>query len=119
MVYCPDQLGPSGARAMPDGLDQVVFPDFASPERLDWVDYDQRIQQADATAFASQPRRRAPARDRGVFLVWNGEYRGVQGQCEAVLDGLSARPGGDRCWCPTGAASTSKHAQLVWFPAQT
>jgi hypothetical protein len=39
---------------MPGGLDQVVFPTFAPPERMDWVDYTARNQQADATAFAAE-----------------------------------------------------------------
>jgi mannosyltransferase len=118
VVYCPDQLGPAGARVMPDGLDQVVFPDFAPPERLDWVDYNQRIEQADAAAFATAAAARAGA-SRGVFLVWNGEYRGVQGQCEAVLDGLSAARGGGQVLVPDGGGDYFEHAQLVWFPAQT
>ena len=52
VVYCPDQLGPGGARVMPPGLDQVVFPDFSGPERVDWVDYADRIEAADPAAFA-------------------------------------------------------------------
>jgi mannosyltransferase len=118
VVYCPDQLGPAEARVMPDGLDQVVFPNFAPPERVDWVDYTERNEQADATAFAAAAAARAGA-DRGVFLVWNGEYRGVQGQCEAVLDGLSAARGGGQVLVPDDGGSYFEHAQLVWFPAQT
>ena len=64
-------------------------------------------------------RRRGPARAAGVFLVWNGEYRGVQGQCEAVLDGLSAARGGGQVLVPDGGGEYFEHAQLVWFPAQT
>jgi mannosyltransferase len=118
VVYCPDQLGPSGERVMPDGLDQVVFPDFSSPDRVDWVDYADRNEQADAPAFAAEAARRAGA-DHGVFLVWNGEYRGVQGQCEAVLDGLSAARGGGQVLVPDGGGDYYEHAQLVWFPAAT
>ena len=118
VVYCPDQLGPSGSREMPGGLDQVVFPTFAPPERMDWVDYTARNQQADATAFAAEAAARAGA-DRGIFLIWNGEYRGVQGQCEAVLDGLSAARGGGQVLVPDGGAEYFEHAQLVWFPPQT
>ncbi len=101
VVYCPDQLGPAGSRVMPANLDQVVFPNFAPPERVDWVDYIDRNEQADATAFAAEAAARAGA-GRGVFLVWNGEYRGVQGQCEAVLDGLSAARGGGQVLVPDG-----------------
>ncbi len=117
-MYCPDQLGPAGSRVMPDGLDQVVFPDFASPDRVDWVDYAARNEQADATAFADAAARRAGA-GHGVFLVWSGEYRGVEGQCEAVLDGLSAARGGGQVLVPDGGGDYYEHAQLVWFPSAT
>jgi hypothetical protein len=93
VVYCPDQLGPAGARAMPPDLEQVVFPTLASPERVDWVDYTSRNQAADPAAFAEEVAARAGP-ERGIFLVWNGEYRGLEGRCEAVLDTLSARRGG-------------------------
>jgi hypothetical protein len=118
VVYCPDQLGPAGARAMPADLDQVVFPDFSSPERVDWVDYTDRNQTADAAAFATAAVERAGP-GRGVFLVWNGEYKGVEGQCEAVLDGLSAARGGGQVLVPDGGGDYFEHAQLVWFPPQT
>jgi mannosyltransferase len=118
VVYCPDQLGPAGSRVMPANLDQVVFPNFAPPERVDWVDYLDRNEKADATAFAAEAAARAGA-GRGVFLVWNGEYQGVQGQCEAVLDGLSAARGGGQVLVPDAGGSYFEHAQLVWFPAQT
>lgn len=117
VIYCPDQLGPAGARAMPSDLDQVVFPDFSSPERVDWVDYVDRHAAADPTEFATTAVERAGG--RGVFLVWNGEYRGLEGKCEGVLDGLSALRGGGQVLVPDGGADYFEHAQLVWFPPPT
>jgi hypothetical protein len=118
VIYCPDQLGPAGQRAMPEDLDQVVFPDFSSPERIDWVDYVDRNQGADSAAFATAAAERAGP-GRGVFLFWNGEYEGVEGKCEAVLDGLSAARGGGQVLVPDGGGDYFEHAQLVWFPPQT
>ena len=43
----------------------------------------------------------------------------MQGQCEAVLDGLSAARGGGQVLVPDGGAEYFEHAQLVWFPPQT
>jgi hypothetical protein len=115
VVFCPDQLGPAGSRAMPGDLDLTVFPDFARPERLDWVGSTARNESADAGAFAEAAAERAAG--RGIFLVWNGLYRGLEGQCEAVLDGLSAARGGGQVVVPDGGGSHFEHAQLVWFPA--
>src|SRR5690606_15499618 len=40
VVYCPDQLGPSTSRVLGDaGLEQVTYPTFGAPQRVDWVDY--------------------------------------------------------------------------------
>jgi hypothetical protein len=115
VVYCPDQLGPAGAREMPAGLDQVVFPSLARPERMDWVDYLERVQNTDPTAFATQVAERAGP-SRGIFLVWNGEYRGLEGRCEAVLDGLLATRSGGQYLAPDGRDEYFEHAQVVWFP---
>ena len=117
VVYCPDQLGPAGERAFPSGLDQVVFPDFASPERVDWVDYAERNGEADPGVFANAAVARAGT--GGIFLIWNGEYRGIEGKCEAVLDGLSAARGGGQVIVPDGGSDYYEHAQLVWFPPAT
>jgi hypothetical protein len=118
VVYCPDQLGPSGQRELPDGLDQVVFPDFIGPERLEWVDYLDRYAAGDPTAFATEATTRAGA-ERGIFLVWSGDYRGTEGKCEALAASLSAaRPGGE-VLVHDGGSRYYEHAQLVWFPPTT
>ena len=118
VIYCPDQLGPAGARAMPPDLDQVSFPDFSAPERVDWVDYADRIAAADPAAFAEQAAARAGP-SRGIYLVWNGEYKSAEGKCEALLDGLSTARGGGQVLVPDGGGDFFEHAQLVWFPPTT
>ena len=64
VVYCPDQIGPSASRLLRSvpGLVQVTFPDLASPDRVNWVDYRSRIDATNLSTFAQQvagPIRRA------------------------------------------------------------
>jgi hypothetical protein len=118
VVYCPDQLGPAGARLMPADLDQVVFPDFTRPSRIDWVDYADRNQGVDANEFATVASTRAGP-DRSVFVVWSGDYRGVEDQCERVVEALSAARGPGQVLVAEDGDEYFEHAQLVWFPPGT
>jgi mannosyltransferase len=116
VVYCPDQLGPAGSRETRDDLDQVVYPTFAPPERIDWVDYAARHQTADPSAFASAAIERAGS-DAAVFLVWNGSYRGVDEACEALVTALvSLRPAAEVI-VPAGAGEYFEFSSVVYFPA--
>ncbi len=90
VAFCPDQLGPDTARLLRAGFVEVTFPDFASPQRIDWVDYGARNRDADAVAFADGLLDRAGA-DGTVWFVWNGQYRNLEGQCEAVATELAVR----------------------------
>jgi mannosyltransferase len=84
VVYCPDQLGPSAHRLLQSGLDEVVYPTFAGPERVDWVDYKKRLRAADPVAFA----RTALARARGqtLWYVSAPGYVTHPGTCEGISD---------------------------------
>jgi mannosyltransferase len=97
VVYCPDQLGPSGDRALRaelgddvGGLTQVVVPTLTGPEFVDWVDYADRnaaivpSEVVDGIVSLAGP-------DASVFLVWNGSYRTYEGVCEEVIDLLAPR----------------------------
>ena len=91
--FCPDQLGPSVTRVLPDGFDQRTFPDGGSPRFVDWVDYADRMAAGDAPAFAADLDARAG--DATVWLVWSGGYRTLGTACETVTDQLRRlRPGG-------------------------
>jgi hypothetical protein len=90
VAFCPDQLGPDTARLLHAGFVEVTFPDFAPPQRIDWVDYGDRNRAADAVAFADGLLDRAGAGGT-VWLVWNGQYRNLEGQCEAVATELAVR----------------------------
>jgi hypothetical protein len=91
VVYCPDQIGPAVHRLAPAGLDQVVYPSFAGPERVDWVDYKQRLARADVTAFARTALERA--RGHPLWYVSAPGYITHVGTCEALSDAFAgARP---------------------------
>ncbi len=65
VAFCPDQLGPAFSRSLTTklGLDEVVYPTFASPLRVNWVDYAKRNAAANPQRFAARtagPRRRPP-----------------------------------------------------------
>jgi 4-amino-4-deoxy-L-arabinose transferase-like glycosyltransferase len=83
VVYCPDQIGPDVSRLLEDvPVRQATFPDGARPERVDWVDYQDRIAAADPVEFAQRMLDRAD--DSTVFYVSSGGYNNVQGVCELM-----------------------------------
>jgi hypothetical protein len=90
VAFCPDQLGPDTARLLRDGFVAVTFPDGDPPDRVDWVDYSERNRSADPVAFADGLIDRAGP-GQTVWLVWNGQYRHLEGQCEAVATELAVR----------------------------
>lgn len=94
VAYCPDQLGPSVSRLLPEGrFEQVTFPEEAPPARVDWVDYRRRSRARPPASFADALLARAgPGHD--VFLVWSTLYRDVGRRCQRVAAALEAtRPG--------------------------
>lgn len=89
VVYCPDQLGPSSSRLVADGFDQVTYPSFAGPERIDWVDYGDRLAAADPERFAEELVERAG--DRRIFLVYSNAYSTHAEVCPALFNAIGAR----------------------------
>jgi mannosyltransferase len=91
VVYCPDQLAPSVHRLAPARLDEVEYPSFDGPQRVDWVDYKQRLAHANVKAFATVALARA-----GTHTLWYVSAPGYithPGTCEALSDAFaSARP---------------------------
>lgn len=93
VVYCPDQLGPAGDRALDLDVDQVTYPDLSGPERVDWVDYADRNAASDPQAFVDAVLERA-GDDATIWLAWSPEYITLESQCGAVRNLLAeARPG--------------------------
>ncbi len=95
IAYCPDQLGPSTARLLPNGVRQFRFPDLGSPRFVDWTDYADRNDAADPERFVADVVSRA-GRGR-VWLIWSPGYRTFGRKCEGVVNALgrarSAAPG--------------------------
>jgi mannosyltransferase len=94
VVYCPDQLGPSGDRALraelgddAGGVVQVVVPTLADPKLVDWVDYAGRNATIEPARVVNRIVDLAGP-DSSVFLVWNGAYRTYEGVCEEIIAGL-------------------------------
>jgi mannosyltransferase len=93
VLYCPDQLGPSAARLLSSslGLKQVVYPNLASPTRVDWIDYAKRMSLGDPTIVAQQVVKLA--RSHVVWLVWAPGYRSIGGACGGLVAQLSVLRG--------------------------
>ncbi|CAN5674414.1 hypothetical protein BH10ACT1_BH10ACT1_14040 [soil metagenome] len=86
IAYCPDQLGPAGSRLLRTDFDQVTYPAFRRPQRVDWVDYKDRLAEADPRAFAEQLLARAG--EHRIFLVYSTNYTTHKQSCPAVLEAL-------------------------------
>ena len=89
VVYCPDQLGPSGSRLLAAGFDQVTYPDFGQPQQVDWVDYKERLARSDPQAFAD--RLLARAGDHRIFLVSSPTYITHRKVCPALQNAIGSR----------------------------
>lgn len=91
LAYCPDQLGPPVWRLLEAGVEQVVYPSFGDPRRIDWVDYRARQEAASPSAFARELSSRAG--QGPLFVLAATEYRTFEGQCEQLLSTLTALRG--------------------------
>jgi mannosyltransferase len=91
VVYCPDQLGPPTSRLLHTTVHQVVFPDFAGPKTVDWVDYRQRIKTADPQSFGA--RIDSIAGRHHVWLVWSLQVKPLAKACAGLIDHLVASRG--------------------------
>ena len=91
VVYCPDQLGPQTSRLVHTRARQLVFPNFAGPQVVDWVAYRERIKTADANAFSAAIDRMVP-RHR-VFLVWTLQVKPLAQDCAQLIDNFVASRG--------------------------
>src|SRR5262249_24678620 len=94
------------------GLQQVTFPSLHPPQRVDWVDYADRIQRADPGRFADEVVRRAGAGT--VWYVWSPGHQPFGLDCEHLIDALSARKG-PRQVLVTPYAPTFEHMGVVRF----
>jgi hypothetical protein len=113
VVYCPDQLGPAVSRLVDVDVDAMTFPDGAGPERVNWIDYLQRAEEVDITAFAQDAVSRAGA--GALWLVWSEDYRGLEGRCTGLDEELASMRGApDIVVIPNG---DWEHGWVHRFPA--
>jgi uncharacterized membrane protein len=114
VVYCPDQLGPAGSRAVTADVRQISYPTGGDPALVDWVDYGDRNDAVDPVAFAQRVLAETPP-DQAIFVVWNGEYKTFDGDCEALVNTIgAARPGQELVHSED---TFFEHESVSWFPA--
>lgn len=87
--YCPDQLGPSVSRLLPEDFagTQLTFPRATPPPIVDWVDYAEVNEAADPAAFAQLLLDRAGSTGT-VWMVWAPGYRTFEDKCQGILGNL-------------------------------
>jgi hypothetical protein len=116
LLVCPDQLGPGLARTVPPWLSVHVVPTYAPPDRVSWVDYEARNENADGNAVAD--RALAEAGPSGtVFLAGSGSYRTYENLCNAVRGRLEhARPAADQVMEQGKPADVYENFAVLRFP---
>ena len=93
VAYCPDQLGPSVNRLLPEGrFEQLTFPRATPPTFVDWVGYAAANRSTRVTDYAAMLLERAGPQ-RQVWVVWAPGYRTLGTKCQLLLSELQrARP---------------------------
>ncbi len=117
VAYCPDQLGPSVSRLLPEGIpgDHLTFPRGTPPQLVDWVDYAEVNEAADPEAFANMLLDRAGPTGT-VWVVWSPGYRTFEDKCQGMLANLDlARRDNTR---PVKLPRNFEHPGLIRFPPQ-
>ncbi|HJV09504.1 MAG TPA: glycosyltransferase family 39 protein, partial [Acidimicrobiales bacterium] len=117
VAYCPDQLGPSVSRLLPDdlGAAHLTFPRGTPPQLVDWVDYAKTNEAADPEGFANMLLDRAGP-DHAVWVVWAPGYRTFEDKCQGMLANLDlARRQNTR---PVKLPKNFEKAGLIVFPPQ-
>ena len=112
IIYCPDQLGPSTSRVLGRGFDQVTYPEFGKPARVDWVDYTARLKRTNTREFAKEALERAGRRN--VFLVYSVTYQTHNKICPRLFNALGRVRPPKVLTDPTMAYEPSS---VVLFPA--
>ncbi|HET7720120.1 MAG TPA: hypothetical protein VFK43_09155, partial [Acidimicrobiales bacterium] len=87
VAFCPDQLGPSTMRLLPDTFTGLTFPDGGDPNFVDWVDYADRQKERTPAQFAELVDARATDAHT-VWLVWSEGYRTVGKKCRRTVNAL-------------------------------
>ena len=88
VVYCPDSIGTDVSRLLPSNQRQVSFPSFASPGRIDWVDYPDRVRATDPAVFSKAVVDRAGPGST-IWLVDTVGAPLVSKKCGQIADALA------------------------------
>jgi uncharacterized membrane protein len=88
VVYCPDSIGPDVSRLIPDDVSEVGLPGFRSPDRIDWTDYSDRVDDMRPIDAVQEIARRARD-ERSIWFVYTSGAAPVQEKCRLIADGLS------------------------------
>jgi mannosyltransferase len=96
VAYCPDQIGPAVSRVVPRtlGVRQLAFPMTGNPQLIDWVDYKDKVGQANPEQFAT--RLLARAGPSTIWFVSSTGYLPFELKCERILAALTAARGPGR-----------------------
>lgn len=114
VVFCPDQLGPAGSRAVTADVEEIAYPTFGDPSLVDWVNYKKRNDAQDPVAFAQHVLAEAGP-NRGIFVMWSGSYKTFEGDCEALVNAIgAARPGQELV---SQDSAFFEKAFVNWYPA--
>jgi hypothetical protein len=119
LLVCPDQNGPSIERALrargaTDAVEVVTYPALGDPRFVDWVGYAERNAAADPAAIAGRALDRAAGRT--VLYAFTGNYRTLEGQCEAVLQALATVRGAPAVLVPPAERNEDEPAiELLRF----
>lgn len=113
VVYCPDQLGPSTSRLLDGPVEQITYPSFGAPQRVDWVDYKEQFEATDPERFGAEVLRRAEGHD--IFLVYSTAYDISTTTCPDLFNvfGRSRPPE-----VLTHASEAYEASGLALFPAE-
>ncbi|MBX6391721.1 MAG: glycosyltransferase family 39 protein [Frankia sp.] len=128
LLICPDQLGPGLARTLPAGLRAHLIPDWQPPDRVNWVDYEERNAAADGTELARRAIQEAGANT--IFLATAGGYRTYETLCLQIqtelqryqeaqfAQGQRGRPDASPIMAQAKPADVYENYYLVRFPGK-
>jgi len=113
VVYCPDQLGPAASRLITLEVQQYTFPRADQPQRIDWVNYEQAIKNANVQEFAERMLSLAAGHD--LWFVENSNYSGTENKCSQLLNWFSAKRN-SQVWVTDDPTITLENESLYRFP---
>jgi hypothetical protein len=87
VVYCPDSIGTDVDRILRPGFDQVGMPGFTRPGRIDWIDYQDRVDAMRPLDATQQIVRRAG--DHDIWFVYTDGTQPIETKCGQIADALA------------------------------